>query len=1074
MTILFLKDWRDSTGRPRAVVHKDTKNFSFIRMAVLLAKMGVKNNLFHLSLYDPKLLNVDPHALNHVNDPTGELRLRVAMECRRNIWYYLREVVRIPASGGDPIHFQLNRGNLSMVWCFMNSIDYNGTQPRQTGKAFENSTLIRTPNGWTQICDLSVGDAVVAADGSTTHVSGVYPQGKLQLYRVVFEDGRTLDCCAEHQWLVHNPKWDKSHINWRTVQTTDIIAHSKVFSKRKHQMSVPLIQPEKVDDVAVPLDPYLVGVFLSDYAFASDMVGVSTKYADVARHIRAQIPGMVTTQVLTEASVEITKAATPDPALKNALSELGILGTPKTALRIPTQYSALSPRQKLSLLQGILDISGSVYSPTKIRLNLASESLSLQLQELVWSLGGICTRTTVRAGKERSYYLTLTLPDVRYGFKASPERVKLVETPIEDQCKLRIVDVRPAEVAEATCIEVAHHQNLYVAERYVVSHNTIGAITLSSWVLYVNGYNMSMTMLTHSDKLVQENVKRLKDIRASLPPYMVMKSGDDIDNKQGLDYKALRNSYLTYIGQKDKQAANRVGRGSTSPSIHFDELAFIPNIRITFPAIMAATNRARVNAANAGMIHSNIYTTTAGDPSTDDGAFAHDLIKKAFAFTEKLYDCADIEAAQQMVSINSTIKLVNGTFSYLQLGYTTEWFKDTIARNATPPDEVQRDYLNNWVCMAKNPIIPKEVLDTMSQTRKPDPDFQEIIGDYVISWYVPEARVRSKSFREGLFFLGMDSSENIGRDFTTFVCIDPKTLSTIFTFRCNDSNTTKIGMLVARILNDFPRMLFIPERKNSGVFITDMVIMSMARAGQNPFTRIYNRIVQDRQYDEFRGVNLNDPHLYESTMRRYLGFMTTGTTRDVLYKQVLHRAASLARDRVYNPDLISELSGLQASNGRIDHRAGKHDDMVIAWLLACFVVFEGRNLELYGISKDELLKTIDYGYTDGVAQEKIEEQMMLREELKEVESKIRQANSNMVRNFLQQQKLRLEALIDPSVIMEPISVDAVSRDFKSYEVYTNVSSKVDRMNVNPQELFQAAQGNVPDARNTGVLWTPKY
>ena len=46
--------------------------------------------------------------------------------------------------------------------------------------------------------DMSVGDEIIAKDGSTTFVTGVYPQEKKQLYKVTFVDGREIECCGEH------------------------------------------------------------------------------------------------------------------------------------------------------------------------------------------------------------------------------------------------------------------------------------------------------------------------------------------------------------------------------------------------------------------------------------------------------------------------------------------------------------------------------------------------------------------------------------------------------------------------------------------------------------------------------------------------------------------------------------------------------------------------------------------------------------------------------------------------------------------------------------------------------------
>lgn len=109
----------------------ETRNLSFIQTAVDLKRLGIKNNMFFLALYDPSLRNVDPY------DPrlTTDEMIRVINECVINPWYFLREVARIPDQGNPKgIPYQLNRANLAGTWCFLHGIDNYEVIPRQIGK----------------------------------------------------------------------------------------------------------------------------------------------------------------------------------------------------------------------------------------------------------------------------------------------------------------------------------------------------------------------------------------------------------------------------------------------------------------------------------------------------------------------------------------------------------------------------------------------------------------------------------------------------------------------------------------------------------------------------------------------------------------------------------------------------------------------------------------------------------------------------------------------------------------------------------------------------------------------------
>lgn len=70
------------------------------------------------------------------------------------------------------------------------------------GKAQPLDEPVLTPSGWRPIGDLRVGDEVTAPDGSTTTVTGVYPQGVRPVARVEFNDGAWTRCDPEHLWKI--------------------------------------------------------------------------------------------------------------------------------------------------------------------------------------------------------------------------------------------------------------------------------------------------------------------------------------------------------------------------------------------------------------------------------------------------------------------------------------------------------------------------------------------------------------------------------------------------------------------------------------------------------------------------------------------------------------------------------------------------------------------------------------------------------------------------------------------------------------------------------------------------------
>lgn len=79
---------------------------------------------------------------------------------------------------------------------------------RRFGKALLDSEILYFEDREKMIGNIVVGDKIYDDKGNLVEVVGVYPQGKVTTYRVVFEDGRNVICCGNHQWRVnHGGKW---------------------------------------------------------------------------------------------------------------------------------------------------------------------------------------------------------------------------------------------------------------------------------------------------------------------------------------------------------------------------------------------------------------------------------------------------------------------------------------------------------------------------------------------------------------------------------------------------------------------------------------------------------------------------------------------------------------------------------------------------------------------------------------------------------------------------------------------------------------------------------------------------
>jgi len=121
----------DYLGGENIMININTNNISFLRISAELRRREVKNNKFMLELYDESLIGVDPHS----ERLTSMQKIAIFKECTLNVWYFLREIIRIPSDGnldGDP--YKLNLGNMSMTYLKTKNKNQIVVLPRQFGK----------------------------------------------------------------------------------------------------------------------------------------------------------------------------------------------------------------------------------------------------------------------------------------------------------------------------------------------------------------------------------------------------------------------------------------------------------------------------------------------------------------------------------------------------------------------------------------------------------------------------------------------------------------------------------------------------------------------------------------------------------------------------------------------------------------------------------------------------------------------------------------------------------------------------------------------------------------------------
>ena len=367
--------------------------------------------------------------LNHSKETTASHQALIAdiYEAHEDALAFLKHGHVIPI-GYKVIDDCLPRGGVRKGWLAM-LLGKSGT-----GKALSLDADILTPFGWKQMGEMEVGDEVVdPTTGGSARVTGVFPQGKRDLYRVTFSDGTTTECDREHLWTVFG---DDKCCQVRTLDSLrdENLAQSPLY--------IPLTAPIDFVEQELPLDPYLLGELIAggEEQLVAAEAG-ETLFPDGEWVLEGQ------------------------DYLVTALYECGLWDLADEEKFIPELYKWARGAERLELLRGIMDNSVLVAAGKVTEYRALSLQLAEDVVFLVRSLGGTAVQSPWRSGAK----VEIEMPAGLCPFKLSPEKSCLAA----NEPLRRIVSVEFSRCAEAQCISVDSQEQLYLTDDFIVTHNTM-------------------------------------------------------------------------------------------------------------------------------------------------------------------------------------------------------------------------------------------------------------------------------------------------------------------------------------------------------------------------------------------------------------------------------------------------------------------------------------------------------------------------------------------------------------------------------------------------------------------------
>jgi hypothetical protein len=292
------------------------------------------------------------------------------------------------SASNDNVRFKQFIGG-NQLWIESTGIDGN----RLMGKQLALDTELPTPNGFIKLSDLKKGDELFDEQGNICKVTILHPiQISPESYRITFNDGTIVDACADHLWLTYTKKDRKALSKFKNGKskykpipkvknTKNILQTLKVFGKNNH--SIPNCLPLNYSEKNLLIDPYLLGLYLAGENQEDGCI--ETANPEILKEYSYHV---------VSSSVELSKSCSY--RIDGLTSKLAILKLiPDTHNKIGDIYNKYIPdiyihssfKQRLALLQGLLDSNGHCEKNGIIEFTHLKKDLSYQVYELILSLG---------------------------------------------------------------------------------------------------------------------------------------------------------------------------------------------------------------------------------------------------------------------------------------------------------------------------------------------------------------------------------------------------------------------------------------------------------------------------------------------------------------------------------------------------------------------------------------------------------------------------------------------------------------------------------------------------------------
>lgn len=371
---------------------------------------------------------------------------------------------------------------------------------RAYGKMISLDTELPTPSGFVLLRDLREGDQLFDETGAVCRVTKLHPIDNAPVsFKVTFDDGSFVHACADHLWTTYTKKERKNRSNPNVRSTLEILNTLRVGSKKEPTHSIPCCEPVEYSAKELPIDPYLLGLWLGDGTSQSGCItsADSEVLSEIEHHL---IPSSFGKSKAALYRVE---------GLTTKLSKLGLLNNK----HIPASYMNGSVAQRFALLQGLMDTDGSCGQNGQLEFSSSNENLALQVHELMCSLGlkaRLIKRESWLNGVRHKDNFRIWCMTNKPIFRLSRKLARIenwAEKPQKTRSTQRyIVNIEPIESVPMRCITVDSPNSLFLVTRnFIPTHNSHDYLFCREEIAW---YSMSPERTKVTFNIPLTNIKR--------------------------------------------------------------------------------------------------------------------------------------------------------------------------------------------------------------------------------------------------------------------------------------------------------------------------------------------------------------------------------------------------------------------------------------------------------------------------------------------------------------------------------------------------------------------------------------